>query len=656
MVKLFRRRMLRLAAVGQELASKALNRVRESGSDRAQPVPLLPAADGLEGARVMITGGTRGIGLAVAKGFAAAGARVAITGRSSSKVQAAAAEIGHDALGLTTGLNGDGSLEAAFARVEAAWGGLDILINNAGMSGPAAEVLWELPPEAFDEVMHVNATGAFRAASQAAALMQRQGTGGRIIHVSSGAVESPAQSTGAYAVSKFALEGLSRQLAADAGAAGIVSCTLRLTGIHTDMTEQALGAVRASMLPEPDTVVPAFLRLAEAPAGAVSGRSFSAPRMLDAPETELAAQSPLAASVPFTYKKYTHNGRDVVRGDPDFRIFDRAENQYGASPKVIEAVTRELQLRPASIYPDESHAGLTAALAAEYGLTPAHFAIGNGSWEVLDRFLEIFTQPGDEVIGGKPGWFGFNMLCRKRGLTVRKVPMRLRNGQPEHDLNAVAAAVTPVTRLVYLISPSNPEGAVLNRNALLAFLDKLPAGLPVLLDEAYFEYCDDPEAISAAGLLERRERPIFGLRTFSKFYALASMRVGYAYGRPEHIQLLNCAERIFSISHLSEKAAIAALQDQAHRKLVRDSTLAQRRRMEEELQAMGLSYFPSQAPFMLAELPAPLKDVVARFAQEGVILGEKAFYKSKFTMLPVSTEADTTRILDLMKCCIDELG
>lgn len=176
--------------------------------------------------------------------------------------------------------------------------------------------------------------------------MQQQDRGGRIIHVSTGAVEHPNQRMGAYAISQYALEGLSLQLAADAGASGITSCTLRLSGVHTAMTEQALGAMKASLLPQPAAIAPAFLQLATAPAGSVNGRSFSATRLLKTPEAELATPTPLAAALRYTYRSYTHNGREVVRGDPDFRIFDRAENQFGASPKVAAAVSDELQPHP----------------------------------------------------------------------------------------------------------------------------------------------------------------------------------------------------------------------------------------------------------------------------------------------------------------------
>lgn len=649
-----RRRLLRLAAVGQELAGKVWARARGPDTSRPAGAPKSAPA-GLEGLRVAVTGGTQGVGLAVAKGFAEAGARVAIIGRDARRTSHAATEIGHDALGISADLSRPRDATAAFDAIAAKLGGLDLLINNAGIPGETGRTLWELPEENFAEVMQVNATGAFLASARAAAIMQDQGSGGRIVNVSSGAVDGFNRGMGAYAVSKHALEGLSRQLSADGGLEGIVSCTLRLGSVRTRMTEQAFGAVKASLLPEPESVVPAFFNLATAPSAVVNGRSFAAWRLLDQDSQELIAPTPLVAEKTFAYPTYVHNGREVERGGTDFRIFDRAENPFGASPNVAEAILRDLSQRSAAVYPDEAHQALKSALAETHGLTEAHFSIGNGSWEVLDRILEVFTHPGDEVVAEKPGWFGFNMLCKKRGLVNRKIPMTFRDGRPEHDLQAIAAAAGPATRLIYLISPSNPEGVVLKRDGFRAFLDALPEGLPLILDEAYLEYNGDSDAISARDILDNANRPVFGLRTFSKFYGLASMRVGYAYALPEYADLLNRAERIFSISHLSERAAIAALADTDHQAAVLNGTLEQRQRLEEGLRELKLDFIPSQAPYVLAELPGPLKDVVDLFAREGIILGEKAFYKSKYFMLPVSVPEDTGRILDLLGRCIREL-
>lgn len=650
----YRRRALRLLAVAQELSAKAMARARPSPrkpARRPAPITVSDTRGGLTGLTVVITGATRGVGRAIAEGFAAEGARVALIARDRQTAETEASAIGPQAIGLAADVTDPAAVAAAFDTIQTAFGRIDLFINNAGIAGPVDTAAWNLPGDQFDAVMKVNVTGAFVAAAEALRRMRDQGTG-RIVNVSSGAVDRAVPGMTAYAASKHALEGLTRQLAADANGTGVTVCSLRLGSLRTAMTEAAFGTVKASLLPEPESVVPAFRDLALAPAALVNGRSFAAWRLLADPQAELYAPTPMAVAKPFAYPSYTHNGRKVERDDPDFRVYDRAENQFGPSPRVAEALTEALARRPMQVYPDEAHGRLRARLAEVYDLSPEHFAIGNGSWELLDRLLEIFTEPGDEVVCGRPGWFGFTMLCGKRGLNPVRIPMRQRDGRLDYDLDAIAAAVTPTTRLVYLISPSNPEGIVLRRAATIAFLDALPPGLPVLFDEAYFEFCNDPEAISARELLDRRDRPIFGLRTFSKFHALASMRVGYAYARPEFTDLLNRGERIFNISHLSEIAAVAALDDTAHQTHMHAGTIAERSRIEARIDELGLDHIPSQAPYILVELPGPLSEVVARFAEAGIYLGEKAFYKNKYILFPVSVPADNDRNLEILAGCL----
>lgn len=648
------RRAYRMLAVGRELAGKAWARALGSsgGAGRAMPAAPPPAAGaGIETQVVVITGGTRGVGRALAEGLAALGARVAILGRDGAEAERIAAAIGDTAMGLGADVTDAGALSAAMDRVVERFGRIDTLINNAGVTGPLDTPGWEIPGDEFDRVLHVNVTGAQQGAAEAIRRMRDAGTGGRIINVSSGAVDRTQAGMGAYSLSKHALEGLTRQLALDVAGDGIGVASIRLGSLHTEMTEKAFGKVQASLLPEPASVVPAFRALAEAPVPVIRGRSFAAWRLLADPAGELAAPTPMAQNRNVGYPDYVHNGRVVARGDPDFRVYDRAENPFGPSPRVIRALTEEVQTRPLAVYPDAGHRPLLAALSESLGLDQAGIAIGNGSWELLDRLLELFVLPGEEVVCAKPGWFGFNMLCDKRGIVANKVLLDRSKGRAAYDLDAMAAAVGPATRLVYLISPSNPEGIVLKRDATLAFLDSLPEGLPVLFDEAYAEFCGDPDAFTALDAIGRSERPIFGLRTFSKFHSLAAMRVGYAYARPEWGGLLNRAERIFNISHLSEVAAVAALGDTEHQKMVYDETVRERARIYEAFEALGLDYIPSEAPYVLVELPGTLKSVVETFAAEGVFLGEKAFFRNKYIMFPVARAEDNTRNLALLKSC-----
>lgn len=643
------RKALRLTAVIGDYASKSMSKARLDPPNQSLAKPALLSQKALkveQGYRVAITGANRGLGLALAEGFAGQGASVAVLCRDAGEAAQIATKLGPAARGFGVDVSDPAQVTAAFDGIADAFGGLDLLINNAGVTGPLAN--GDQAPSAQDcrDVFDVNVTGAWSASQDAARIMESPA---RIVNISSGAVDATQPQMGAYAVSKHGIEGVTKQLAQDFFAQGIAVCAIRLGSLRTDMTEKAFGKVKASLLPEPETMLPAFMTLATAPGSVLNGRSFAGWRMAADAYAELYAPTPLTAPKPFAYPDYEHQGRKVDRESRDFRVYDRAENQLGPSPKVAQTLAADLLSRPIEVYPDQGHDRLRTALAESHKLSNAHFAIGNGSWEVLDRILELFTANGDNVVANKPGWFGFNMLAGKRGLNVTKVPMRKTGEVWDHNLDAVLQAVGPTTRLVYLISPSNPEGIVLHKDALIGFLDQLPAGLPVLLDEAYFEYVDDPNAVSAFDLMDRTERPIFGLRTFSKFYALASMRVGYAYGRQDVMDLLNRGERIFNISHLSEKAAITALEDvdwQAH---VRRVTLSERDKMQAALREMGLDYIPSQAPYLLLELPADLDKVADKFAEQGIFIGRKSFYKNKFLLLPLSTEEENSKHLDILR-------
>ncbi|MEZ5798361.1 MAG: SDR family NAD(P)-dependent oxidoreductase [Paracoccaceae bacterium] len=641
------RRLRRKIAVASELLGKASARSRGTPAAPVAAIARrLSETEGLRGKRVLVTGGSRGIGRAIALGLAAEGARVAILSRGD-EAKAVAREAGPQALGLVADLADGAAVERAMAEIDRAFGGIDMLINNAGIPGPLNRPIWEMDNAALQQVLDVNIAGALRITLAALRRMVAQGSG-RILNVSSGAVERTTPGMGAYAISKHGLEGMTAQIAAEAAGAGITVCSLRLGSLRTEMTERAFGTLKASLLPEPETVVPAFVTLATAPAALVQGRCFAAWRLLADAESELHSASPLSRIKSFSYPVYSHNGREVARSDPDFRIFDRVENRYGPAPEVGEALSRALAERPGQIYPDEGHSALRAALAGKMGLTPAHFAIGNGSWEVLDRLLELFTAPGDQVVTEKPGWFGFAMLADKRGLSQIKVPLAGKGATLDHDLDGIAAAVGPFTRLIYIISPSNPEGVALKRKAFEAFLAKVPDSIPILIDEAYAEYIDDPEAVTVRDLMDRTDRPLLGLRTFSKFHALASARVGYAYGDPGLIRLLDRGERIFSIAHLSEVAAVAALQATDHQARHYQSVVAERRRLTGALRAAGLEVVPSQAPYMMVELPDTLEKVIAAYAEHGIYMAEKAFYKQRYMLFPISTPDDNDRNLAIM--------
>lgn len=599
--------------------------------------------------KIVITGGTRGVGKALAEHFSGLGKKVAIIGTDGKQASEIAASISADVCGYGLDITNASNVDQCFAKIAEDLGGIDLLVNNAGITGKLTDNNETLIGADLSTALDVNVTGALNCTNAAAAIMKSQGRG-RIINISTGAVSHALPGATAYGVSKSALEGLTRQHAAELAPFNIAVSTVRLGSIKTDMTKEVFGWAQSETLPEPKEIVPAIAHVAFAPMEMVQGRTFASWRLLGDADVELRSPTALSAIPSFRYPDYEYNGRKVLRGEDAFAIYDRAENYFGCSPEVEKSVIASLKERPSYVYPDETHSDLVNALSEHHGLNPEQFVIGNGSWEVLDRILEMFTQTGDEVISNKPGWFGFHMLCNRRELQNKKIAMKRdrKTGALTHNLDQIAANVTSKTKLVYIISPSNPEGVSISTAEMTAFLEKIPRNLPVIFDEAYFECCDTDTNVSAKSILEKEDRPIIGLRTFSKFHALASYRVGYAYGRASEMEVLRRGERVFNVPHISHVAAIAALKDTDHQAELKALMIEQRQKISDALKRLQLDFIPSQAPYILVELPCDLEKLVDEYKTHGIFIGAKAFLKGKYFLFPVTPNDKTSQNLEIL--------
>ena len=391
--------------------------------------------------------------------------------------------------------------------------------------------------------------------------------------------------------------------------------------------------------------MPAFLHAATAPAAQVQGRAIAAWRFAEEASAEALLAGPNAAIKPIAYPPFMHRGAEVARDPLRFSINDRAENPHGPSPMVAEAVQKALSVAPLSHYPEERHETLTAALAAHHGLAADSFAIGNGSWEVLARLVSIFAKPGEEVVSHAPGWFGFNMVCGRAGVAQVTSPFTLEGPDgPSHNLPAMLERITPRTRLVYLIHPSNPEGVPLRQAEMDAFLAEIPDHLPVIVDEAYIDYATGDGLFDTVAAVQNSGKNIIGLRTFSKFHALAGARVGYAYARPDLADLIRRSEHIFAVSSLSEAAAVAALKDSARNTQLRQTFARERDRVFDGLQARGLDPLPSAAPYVLAKRPEGIEAAMDALEDQGIYIARYAFHNDKYMMFPVGLPTTTDAV------------
>lgn len=229
------------------------------------------------------------------------------------------------------------------------------------------------------------------------------------------------------------------------------------------------------------------------------------------------------------------------------------ENPASPLPGVLAAVADAAV--DMNRYPDMYAVELTEAIARRHGVAPERVVTANGSVAVLGHILSAFCQPGDEVVYPWRSFEAYPITVQVSGAASVKVPL---TADARHDLPAIAAAVTDRTRAVILCSPNNPTGPALWEAEVREFLDELPARVLVLLDEAYVEYVRDPDVVDGLALL--RDFPnVMLLRTFSKAYGLAGLRVGYAIGEPDLIAGVRAASTPFGTNALAQRAAVASL-------------------------------------------------------------------------------------------------
>lgn len=269
------------------------------------------------------------------------------------------------------------------------------------------------------------------------------------------------------------------------------------------------------------------------------------------------------------------------------------ENPFGPSPRALAAATRALQ--QGELYPDGGCFDLRQKLAARHNLGAEQFVVGNGSNELIELLGHVFLRPGDEVVMANPAFVVYKLVTLLFGARAVEVPLR----EWRHDLPRMAAAITPRTRLVCVCTPNNPTGTANDEAELLAFIRGLPEHVVCVVDEAYSEYLErapDLRPLLAEG------RKVVGLRTFSKIFGLASLRIGYGYGSVELCALLNRVRQPFNANAIAQAAAIAALDDGEFTEHCARENRAGLRQLEAGCRELGLEFVPSVANFLLVRV------------------------------------------------------
>ncbi|MGF9699161.1 histidinol-phosphate transaminase [Paenibacillus sp. MABNR03] len=289
------------------------------------------------------------------------------------------------------------------------------------------------------------------------------------------------------------------------------------------------------------------------------------------------------------------------------------ENPYGSSPAVLEAITRELA--NVSLYPDGSAVELTGVLAKHLGVERSNIIFGCGSDEIIALITRAFFLPGDETVMADQTFSVYKSNADIEGAVTIEVPLK----DGTHDLSSMLAQINDRTKVVWVCNPNNPTGTIISEQELTSFMDRVPAHVMVVLDEAYYEFVTDADYPQSISLLERYPNLVI-LRTFSKIYGLASLRIGYGIARPEVIDLINRVREPFNTSRFGQAAATAALLDQKFVQECAEMNASERDFLQNEFTRLGLPYFASQGNFIMVDLDMPSKDAFQSLLKQGIIV------------------------------------
>ncbi len=318
------------------------------------------------------------------------------------------------------------------------------------------------------------------------------------------------------------------------------------------------------------------------------------------------------------------------------------ENPLGPSPKAVQAMRDKLE--QLHLYPDGDCFYLKSALANKLGIDAERLIFGNGSNELLELAVRTFMRPGDEAVMAQQAFVVYQFVVQASGGVGKIVPLR----NFAHDLVAMGEAIGPKTRIVFLANPNNPTGTIYRRDEWERFLQQVSPDVLIVVDEAYFEYVRDPDYPDSLKYHDHG-KTLLTLRTFSKLYGLAGLRIGYGLASKEIAGLLHRVRQPFNVNAVAQWAALAALEDHDH---VSRSLTVNRQGMEylsKEVAQLGLEQVPSQANFILLRVGSG-NGVYQQLLAQGIIVRPMAAYGlPEYVRVTVGTMEENQKFIDGLK-------
>lgn len=317
------------------------------------------------------------------------------------------------------------------------------------------------------------------------------------------------------------------------------------------------------------------------------------------------------------------------------------ENPLGPSPKALFAMQQAIQ--EAHIYPDGGGWKLRRAIADKFGMEMSNVILGCGSNEVIEFVGHAFLRPGDNIVTAEHAFLVYKLMARVFDATTIEVP----DPGFVHDLDAMAAAITPRTKEIFIANPNNPTGTLVSQEHIDRFMDRVPPHVVVVFDEAYYEFLDNPPD-TLKYVREGRDNVVV-LRTFSKIQGLAGLRIGYGLASKNMIEVLQRTRQPFNTSSVAQAAALAGLLDDEHQHKTRQITDQGRAYLQGEFEKLGLEYVPSFANFVLVKV-GDGNEVFSRMMDHGIIVRAMAAYKLPgWIRVSVGTMDQCIRCIEVLK-------
>jgi histidinol-phosphate aminotransferase len=318
------------------------------------------------------------------------------------------------------------------------------------------------------------------------------------------------------------------------------------------------------------------------------------------------------------------------------------ENPLGPSPAALKAMRHVLA--NLHLYPDGNSFYLKHRLAEKLGLQPANLILGNGSNEIIEFIGHALLQPGADVVVSEYCFAIYPLVAKMFGANVVTVPSR----KYGHDLAAMQKAITPQTRVVFVANPNNPTGTTVSKADLARFVQDVPAETLLVLDEAYFEFTEDPGDFTPE-IRQGKRLNLLLMRTFSKIFGLAGLRIGYGIGNPELIAALEKVRQPFNINSIAQAGALAALDDAEHIRRTRENNREGMNFFETALRELGLKFIPSAANFLLVRVDEG-QHVFEAMQKQGVIVRPMGGYQlPEWIRISIGTPEENARCLNALK-------